>query len=117
MPRGRSTFSKRQKEQARQQKQRDKNERKTQRKEEKPEGGVVDEVDEMREMRELAEAQAALFRIGSGDENGAIQPPIPHRRGRRNRSYRPPHSAWHQSHRSLNPEILWKAARPRPAFL
>jgi hypothetical protein len=78
MPRGRSTFSKRQKEQARQQKQRDKNERKTQRKEEKPEGGVVDEVDEMREMRELAEAQAALFRIGSDDETGPIDLPIPH---------------------------------------
>jgi hypothetical protein len=78
MPRGRSTFSKRQKEQARQQKQRDKNERKTQRKEEKPEGAVVDEVDEMREMRELAEAQAALFRIGSDDETGPIDLPIPH---------------------------------------
>src|ERR1700676_3294280 len=78
MPRGRSTFSKRQKEQARQQKQRDKNERKTQRKEEKPEGGVVDEVDEMREMRELAEAQAALFRIGSDDETGPIDLPLPH---------------------------------------
>jgi hypothetical protein len=47
MPRGRSTFTKRQKEQARQQKQRDKNERKTQRKEEKPEGGVVDEEQEI----------------------------------------------------------------------
>ena len=52
--------------------------RKTQRKEEKPEGGVVDEVDEMREMRELAEAQAALFRIGSDDETGPIDLPIPH---------------------------------------
>jgi hypothetical protein len=68
MPRGRSTFTKRQKEQARQQKQRDKNERKTQRKEERPEGVVVDEAQELLEMRELAEAQAALFRIGNEDE-------------------------------------------------
>jgi hypothetical protein len=79
MPRGRSTFSKRQKEQARQQKQRDKNERRTQRKEEKPEGGVVDEQDELREMRELAEAQAALFRIGSeDDEPSPVELSIPH---------------------------------------
>ncbi len=63
MPRGRSTFNKRQKEQARQQKQREKAERKS------SEGGV-DSVDEMRELREHAEAQAALFRIGS-DEPGS----------------------------------------------
>ena len=67
MPRGRSTFTKRQKEQTRQQKQRDKAERRTQRKQEKPEGGVVDE---MQELREHAEAQAALFRIGADDEPG-----------------------------------------------
>lgn len=73
MPRGRSTFTKRQKEQARQQKQRDKNERKTQRKEEKPGGVVLDEAEEMREMRELAEAQAALFRIGSDDEPNSLE--------------------------------------------
>lgn len=64
MPRGRSTFTKRQKEQARQQKQRDKAERRTQRKQEKPEAGSVDE---MLELREHAEAQAALFRIGSDE--------------------------------------------------
>jgi len=51
MPRGRSTFTKRQKEQARQQKQRDKNERKTQRKDEKPGGVVLDEAEELRQMR------------------------------------------------------------------
>ena len=51
MPRGRSTFTKRQKEQARQQKQRDKNERKTQRKQDQPEGVVVDEAEELRQMR------------------------------------------------------------------
>jgi hypothetical protein len=79
MPRGRSTFTKRQKEQARQQKQRDKNERKTQRKQEKPEGGVVDEVDELAEMREHAAEQAALFRIGGDDdETGPIELPIAH---------------------------------------
>ena len=63
MPRGRSTFAKRQKEQARQQKQRDKAERKNQRKQEKPEGGD----DEMQQLREHAEEQAALFRLGSDD--------------------------------------------------
>jgi hypothetical protein len=68
MPRGRSTFTKRQKEQARQQKQRDKAERKSQRKQEdKPEG----DADEMRELREHAEAQAALFNIGSDEPNSS----------------------------------------------
>lgn len=61
MPRGRSTFSKRQKEQARQQKQRDKADRRSRRKREKPE---VSPEDEMRELREHAEAQAAMFQIG-----------------------------------------------------
>jgi hypothetical protein len=65
MPRGRSTFTKRQKEQTRQQKQRDKAERREQRKQDKPEGVVVDE---MQEMREHAAAQAALFNVGSEDE-------------------------------------------------
>ena len=68
MPRGRSTFTKRQKEQTRQQKQREKAERRVQRKQDKPEGVVVDE---MQEMREHAQAQAALFRIGSEDEPGS----------------------------------------------
>ncbi len=69
MPRGRSTFTKRQKEQARQQKQRDKNERKTQRRQDQPEGAaVVDEAEELRQMREHAAEQAALFGIGSDDE-------------------------------------------------
>ena len=65
MPRGRSTFTKRQKEQKRQQKQRDKAERKVQRKQEKPEGSV----DSADELREHAEAQAALFNIGSEEVN------------------------------------------------
>jgi hypothetical protein len=75
MPRGRSTFNKRQKEQTRQQKQREKVERRTQRKqEEKPEGAVVDE---MLELREHAAAQAALFRVGS-DEPDVVEEPTPH---------------------------------------
>jgi hypothetical protein len=65
MPRGRSTFTKRQKEQTRQQKQRDKLERKNQRKQEKPAEGSVDE---MAELREHAAAQAALFGLDS-EEN------------------------------------------------
>ena len=61
MPKGRSTFTKRQKEHARQQRQRDKAERRSQRKQEKPlEGGM----DEMAELREHAAAQAALFNVG-----------------------------------------------------
>jgi hypothetical protein len=68
MPRGRSTFTKRQKEQARQQKQRDKNERKTQRKDEKPGGVVLDEAE-----------QAALFGIGvEDDEPSALELATPH---------------------------------------
>ncbi len=73
MPRGRSTFTKRQKEQTRQQRQREKAERRTQRKQEKPEAGV----DEMRELREHAEAQAALFRVGS-DESDSVEPSTAH---------------------------------------
>ena len=78
MPRGRSTFTKRQKEQARQQKQRDKNERKTQRKQDHPEGVVVDEAEELRQMREHAAEQAALFGIGNDDEPSSIEISIPH---------------------------------------
>lgn len=68
MPRGRSTFNKRQKEQARQQKQRDKAERKSQRKQDGPVGGV----DDMDELRRHAEEQAALFNLG---ENDSADPP------------------------------------------
>jgi hypothetical protein len=63
MPRGRSTFHKRQKEQARQQKQRDKAERRTLRKQE----GPADSVDEMAELRRHAEEQAALFNLGANN--------------------------------------------------
>jgi len=64
MPRGGSTFTKRQKEQTRQQRQRDKAERRQQRKQEKP---VADSVDEMAELREHAAAQAALFHVDAED--------------------------------------------------
>jgi len=68
MPRGRSTFTKRQKEHTRQQRQKDKAERRSQRKQEKPaEGGV----DEMAELREHAAAQAALFNIGVDESETA----------------------------------------------
>jgi len=68
MPRGRSTFNKRQKEQTRQQKAREKAERRSQRKQEKP---VDSNIDEMAELREHAAAQAALFNVGveDSDEN------------------------------------------------
>jgi hypothetical protein len=61
MPRGRSTFTKRQKEHTRQQRQRDKAERRNQRKQEKAVAGSVDEV---AELREHAAEQAALFNFG-----------------------------------------------------
>jgi len=61
MPRGRSTFTKRQKEHTRQQRQRDKAERKNQRKQQK---AVAGSVDEMAELREHAAEQAALFNLG-----------------------------------------------------
>jgi hypothetical protein len=74
MPRGGSTFGKRQKEQARQQKQRDKAERRIQRKQDdRPE---VSAEDEARELRELAEAQAALFRVGSEDAGLGSSDPL-----------------------------------------
>ena len=49
MPRGRSTFTKRQKEHTRQQRQRDKAERRNQRRQEKPAEGSVDEIAELHE--------------------------------------------------------------------
>jgi len=68
MPRGRSTFTKRQKEHTRQQRQKDKAERRNQRKQEKP---AEVNVDEMAELREHAAAQAALFNIGAEDAETA----------------------------------------------
>jgi hypothetical protein len=57
MPRGRSTFTKRQKENTRQQRQQDKADRKNQRKREK---AVAGSVDEMAEQRQHAAEQGAL---------------------------------------------------------
>jgi hypothetical protein len=71
MPRGRSTFTKRQKEHTRQQRQRDKAERRNQRKQEKPEGSV----DEMAELRQHAAEQAALFNVGTEDNGTTEQSP------------------------------------------
>jgi hypothetical protein len=65
MPRGRSTFTKRQKEHTRQQRQRDKAERRNERKQQKP---VEGSIDEMAELREHAAAQAELFNVGA-EEN------------------------------------------------
>ena len=73
MPRGRSTFTKRQKEQTRQQKQWDKAERRVQRKQDKPEGSV----DDMDDLQEHARAQAALFNIGV--EEPSADEPVPDR--------------------------------------
>lgn len=65
MPKGRSTFNKRQKEQARQQKQRDKAMRRAERKETKPEGTA----DDLSELHQHAAAQAALFQVGEDEDN------------------------------------------------
>lgn len=70
MPRGRSTFTKRQKEHTRQQRQRDKAERRNQRKQEK---AVTGSVDEMAELREHAAEQAALFNVGAEEGDSAEQ--------------------------------------------
>ena len=66
MPRGRSTFTKRQKEHTRQQRQRDKAERRSQRKQEE---AVAGSVDEMAELRKHAAEQAALFNLGAEDSD------------------------------------------------
>ena len=66
MPRGRSTFTKRQKEHTRQQRQRDKAERRAQRKQEDTAPAAIDE---MAELRRHAAEQAALFNLGSNDSD------------------------------------------------
>ena len=68
MPRGRSSFTKRQKEQSRQQRQRDKAERRSQRKQDKPLAGSTDDL---AELQEHAAAQAALFNVGDEDTESA----------------------------------------------
>lgn len=79
MPRGRSTFTKRQKEQTRQQRQRDKAERRNQRKQEE---AVAGSVDEMAELRKHAEEQAALFNLGAEDADSAEPPAFADRVGK-----------------------------------
>jgi hypothetical protein len=69
MPRGRSTFTKRQKEHTRQQRQQDKAERRNQRKQEK---AVAGSVDEMAEPHQQAAEQASQFNRGA-DEAGTEQ--------------------------------------------
>jgi hypothetical protein len=66
--RGRSSFTKRQKEHTRQQKQRDKAERRIQRKSDEPlaPGGDSSELD-LLEMQRHAAEQAALFQMGADD--------------------------------------------------
>lgn len=67
MPKGRSTFTKRQKEHTRQQRQRDKAERRIQRKQEE---NVPGAIDEMAELRKHAAEQAALFNVGGEEADG-----------------------------------------------
>lgn len=70
MPKGRSTFTKRQKEHTRQQRQRSKAERRNQRKQEKSEAGSVDD---MAELHEHAAEQAALFHVGAEEADSTEQ--------------------------------------------
>jgi ribosome-binding protein aMBF1 (putative translation factor) len=72
MPRGGSTFTKRQKEQTRQQKQREKAERRSQRKQDKPGLGVTDDMDDL---LEAARAQAAMFQMGN-DYSPNLEPTL-----------------------------------------
>ncbi len=75
--RGRSSFTKRQKEHTRQQKQRDKAERRIQRKDEPSGAGDSSELD-LEELRRHAAEQAAMFQLGADD--GEISS-IPRERG------------------------------------
>ncbi len=74
MPKGRSTFSKRQKEQARQQRQKDKALRRNERKQTKPDSPA----DDLADLHEHAAAQAALFHVGqdepSSDDSSDMEP-------------------------------------------
>jgi hypothetical protein len=66
--RGRSSFTKRQKEHTRQQKQRDKAERRIQRKTEEPLGTSSDSDLDLTELQRHAAEQAALFQMGDEGE-------------------------------------------------
>jgi hypothetical protein len=78
--RGRSSFTKRQKEHTRQQKQRDKAERRSQRKTEEPAGtaGDAGELD-LDELQRHAAEQAALFQMGDDDGDISSIPREPRR--------------------------------------
>jgi len=66
--RGRSSFTKRQKEHTRQQKQRDKAERRIQRKTDEPVGTTGDSSElDLSELQRHAAEQAALFQMGADD--------------------------------------------------
>lgn len=66
--RGRSSFTKRQKEHTRQQKQRDKAERRTQRKTDEPLGAAGDSNElDLTELQRHAAEQAAMFQMGADD--------------------------------------------------
>jgi hypothetical protein len=78
--RGRSSFTKRQKEHTRQQKQRDKAERRTQRKTEEPLGTPSDSNElDLDELQRHAAEQAALFQIGDDDGDISSIPREPSR--------------------------------------
>ncbi|HZW92925.1 MAG TPA: hypothetical protein VFF64_08230 [Candidatus Eremiobacteraceae bacterium] len=78
--RGRSSFTKRQKEHTRQQKQRDKAERRSQRKTEEPLGTSNDSRElDLDELQRHAAEQAALFRIGADDGDMTSIPREPSR--------------------------------------
>ena len=68
MPRGRSTFTKRQKELTRQQRQLDKAERRNQRKQEKAVSGSVDEIVELSQ-----QAGEQTTRLNLGADDAAIE--------------------------------------------
>ena len=77
--RGRSSFTKRQKEHTRQQKQRDKAERRIQRKTEEPLGTSSDSSDlDLIELQKHAAEQAALFQMGADDARYFQHPPRAH---------------------------------------
>jgi hypothetical protein len=76
--RGRSSFTKRQKEHTRQQKQRDKAERRTQRKEEPGTANVSSDLD-LDELQRHAAEQAALFQMGDDDGDISSIPREPSR--------------------------------------
>jgi hypothetical protein len=78
--RGRSSFTKRQKEHTRQQKQRDKAERRTQRKTEEPSGTSNDSNElDLDELQRHAAEQAALFQMGEDDGDISSIPREPSR--------------------------------------